>query len=260
MIKSCEFCGKQLNSKKDLIKRMIWERDFKVCQDCQDRLDKHICLKCGRKVPEQLIIGGYCESCYNKLVKFRTTKENNNIDLQLMVESSKYKDVSIDDKDNGLWVSGTFSTNKIQMTQFDDSISHKDYKSLVEKLIDESEYSEMHGTIGYASRRYGVQQDNKDQLMLYKEDLENFLEAYSKKLIELAKTDDGIVYSKYSIVFIDEAIENMTLKERINIIGLGSHFFLIENDASQIRNSSKDNENTSLLKSIADQVNLVNKD
>lgn len=258
MLKSCEFCGKQLDSSKQLIVRTIWEKKFKVCKDCQSRLNKHICLRCGRKVPEQILIGGNCESCTDKLLKFRESKENNEMDLQVLTGNSKFGDASIDSKENRPWIQGLFSTNKIQMRQTDDSLSKTDYSSLVEKLIEESEEAELNGRVGFAQRRYGVQESSRDKLIQYGEDLENFLELHSKKLISVKTDDKGNSYYAYSIVFIDEAIDNMTLRERVNISGYESHFFLIENNNFQNISDSEKDKNMTLLKRIADHVNKLN--
>lgn len=246
MSKTCMWCG----SSNNLSVVRLWESRIEACDECKEKIANHICLKCGHRCEENIFVGGYCEDCARKLTRYREKSLNNEMRLQSYRREGQNL---IDDKKNGQWVQGLFSTNKIQMTQTEDQLAQIGYKKQLLEIVKESETSEVYGRNGYALKRLGVQRDTLSAMTIYHEDLENFLESYSKMLI--SESDDEY---RYVIVFLDAALDNMTVEEKTRLIGYGSHYFLLKINSDQKIGSDENDTSYTLLDYLAERVNKAN--
>lgn len=231
MVYACNWCGIAAGQQDSLKPHRDWARKISLCDKCQSCKKENRCVRCNQIKPNQILINGNCEDCYSEMIAYREREQNNNLGL---IGNSNIKQ-DIDSKENKLWRSELFSTSRVQMHTTDSQLGEVENTDLIGMILRESTEVDQSCRVGYAMAEYGISHENKQQLMRYSEELEVFLDRYSKHLVLPERFTNN---KRYTLIFLDKAIDNMPLEKRVQLIGDGSHFLLAELDSS-VRISDK---------------------
>ena len=245
---SCEWCGQQLESS-DVVKRLDWARTINICKKCQQAKDEHRCIRCGSIKYNDILTNGLCEECSYELLVYREKELNDSI-----AQLSDDIDWQLDDREK-VWRSKLFSTSKIQMSDTELSLQGTKEKQILDILLKEQEAVDFQCRQGFAMRKYGIQSETYDDMLLYANELQSLLERYSKKLL----IPDKVNRVMYTIVFLDKAMYTMQVSERTSLLGDGDHFFLLPLKQEQIElNRFKQNIIKKSLQRYINQFNSKN--
>lgn len=222
----CEWCGETVD-KFEITERIDWARPVKICKKCSEYKSKHKCVICNMIKPNQILINGVCEDCQEEMLTYRQKEANNGI---TQLESSQ--NYVVDSKET-IWRNKRFSTNKIQMNNTDQFQQGLDLVRIVTQMVKDQQKFERTFEKGYALKEFGISSRNYQQILSYGDDLQNFLEKHSKKLLSSNN-------KQYTIVFLDESIESLTDDQRISLEGSDTHFFLLEVKPYKIQLNKRD--------------------
>lgn len=223
MRNTCNWCGEQMGEPEQTV-RLDWARKVNICKKCSKAKDEHRCTRCKSIKPNQIFINGVCEDCSSELLAYREKEFNNSL-----VQLNDDIDWQIDNKEK-VWRSKLFSTSRVQMNDTELQQQGFDVKQIVNTLIKEQQSVDFQCRQGFAMRAYGISLESQERIIEFKDELIDFLERYSKKLL----IEDKVNHTIYTLVFLDEAMDTMQLDCRTQLVGEGSHFFLLPIRHNQI--------------------------
>lgn len=167
------------------------------------------------KKPNQIIINGICEDCSEEARIYKQKEYNNSI---TQLDTS---DNQIIDSKEAIWRNEMFSTNRIQMDDTEQVQSGIDIEKIVDKMIEDQRQFQKTFKPGYALKSFGISESTRQDILIHRDELQQFLEKHSKKLLDTNN-------KKYTLVFLDACIDNLTDKQRIGLEGSETHFFLLD--------------------------------